>query len=108
MGMTINDERGPAVAYTLLEYQLVSDYLERRGEFREEHLNLAREAAERGEVALAGALDQPADRALLVFTDSDPALARAYAEKFAKSDPYVANGLVTSWAVRPWNVAVGG
>jgi uncharacterized protein YciI len=96
------------VAYALLEYQLVSDYLDQRGQYREEHLNLAREAAERGEIALAGALDEPADRALLVFKDSDPTLARAFAEKFAKSDPYVTNGLVTGWAVRPWNVVIGG
>jgi uncharacterized protein YciI len=108
MGMTIEDERGPAVAYVLLEYQLVSDYLDRRGEFREEHLGLAKTAAERGDIALAGALTDPADRALLVFSGSDADTARAAAEQFAASDPYVANGLVTSWAVRSWNVVVSG
>jgi hypothetical protein len=92
------------VAYVLLEYQLVSDYLERRGEFRDEHLALAKAAAERGEIALAGALADPADRALLVFTGDDPSVA----ERFAENDPYVKGGIVTSWAVRPWNVVVGG
>ncbi|HET8615545.1 MAG TPA: YciI-like protein [Actinomycetales bacterium] len=96
------------MAYALLEYQLVSDYLDRRGELREEHLGLAQAAAERGDIALAGALADPADRAVFVFTGSDADAARTAAEQFAASDPYVAGGLVTSWAVRPWNVVVGG
>ncbi len=96
------------MAYVLLEYQLVEDYLDRRGEFRDEHLGLARAAAERGELTLAGALSDPADRALLVFRGDDPDAARAGAERFANADPYVANGLVTGWAARPWTVVVGG
>jgi uncharacterized protein YciI len=91
------------VAYVLLEYQLVSDYLERRGEFREEHLGLAKAAAERGEIALAGALAEPADRAVFVFTTDDPSVA----QRFAEADPYVTGGIVTSWSARPWNVVVG-
>ena len=30
------------------------------------------------------------------------------AEDFARRDPYVANGLVTKWTVRPWAVVIGG
>jgi uncharacterized protein len=91
------------VGYVLLEYQLVSDYLDRRGEFRDAHLALAKAAAERGEIAMAGALSDPADRALLVFTGDDAGVA----ERFAQADPYVKGGIVTSWSVRPWNVVVG-
>jgi uncharacterized protein len=29
-------------------------------------------------------------------------------EAFVEQDPYVRNGLVTSWRIREWNVAVGG
>ena len=29
-------------------------------------------------------------------------------EDFARRDPYVANGLVTKWTVRPWAVVIGG
>jgi uncharacterized protein YciI len=29
-------------------------------------------------------------------------------EEFARADPYVTSGLVSSWRVRPWNVVVGG
>ena len=52
---------------------------------------------------LAGALADPADGAVLVFRGPTPDAA----EKFAKSDPYVANGLVDSWRVRKWNTVVG-
>lgn len=87
-----------------LVYDLVDDYLQRRPEFREEHLALAREARERGELAMAGAFTDPADTALLVWSTED----RAVVEAFAERDPYVRNGLVASWRVREWNVVVGG
>lgn len=88
----------------LLFYDLVEDYLERRGEFRDDHLGLARAAHERGELLLAGALAEPADGAVLVFTGDSPAAAEAFAE----ADPYVKAGLVRQWRVRPWTVVVGG
>ncbi|MGY1736084.1 YciI-like protein [Geodermatophilus sp. SYSU D00684] len=87
----------------LLEYSLADDYLERRAALREDHLALARAAHERGELLLAGALPDPFDRAVLVWTAD-----REVVERFAESDPYVVHGLVTGWTVRPWNVVVGG
>ena len=90
--------------YLALMYDLVDDYLDRRPEFRDEHLGLARAAHDRGELALAGALADPSDRALLLWSTED----RAVVEAFAASDPYVLNGLVRSWRVREWNVVVGG
>ena len=89
--------------YLLLEYTLAEDYLDRRAALREEHLDLARQAHERGELVLAGALPNPYDRALLVWTAP-----RAAVERFAAADPYVRHGLVTGWTVREWNVVVGG
>ena len=50
------------------------------------------------------ALSDPADRALLIFRAPDGRVAEA----FAQSDPYVINGLVTRWEVRPWAVVIGG
>ena len=91
------------MAYFLLLYDVVDDYLERRGPFRDEHLALARDAHERGELVLAGALAQPADGAVLVFRGDD----EQAATRFAESDPYVRNGLVTRWRVRPWTVVIG-
>ena len=88
--------------HLLLEYTLADDYLERRAALRDEHLALAREAHDHGELLLAGALPDPYDRALLVWTAP-----RDVVERFAAADPYVTNGLVTRWTVRPWNVVIG-
>jgi hypothetical protein len=88
----------------LLTCDLVDDYLERRVALRAEHLGLAQAAHERGELLLAGALADPADRAVFVFRADDASAA----EDFARHDPYVAAGLVTRWEVRPWTVAIGG
>lgn len=87
----------------LLTYDLAPDYLERRGEFRDEHLKLAWEAQERGELVLAGALAEPADHAVLVF-DCETA---EPVQLFAARDPYVTNGLVRAFHVRQWNTVVG-
>src|SRR6516225_6841920 len=89
--------------YYALFYYVVDDYVSRRSAYREEHLRLAREAHRRGELLLAGALTDPADRALLVFRAAD----RSVAEEFARNDPYVTTGLVTRWEVRPWAVVIG-
>jgi hypothetical protein len=87
----------------LLFYEIVPDYVARREEFRDGHLTLAWQAHERGELVLGGALADPVDGALLLFKGDSPAVA----ERFARSDPYVKNGLVTSWRVRPWSTVVG-
>ena len=89
--------------YFVLIYYVVDGFVSRRTPFREEHLRLVGEANRRGELVLAGALGDPADRALLVFRVQD----RAVAEDFARNDPYVINGLVTRWEVQPWAVVTG-
>jgi uncharacterized protein len=81
----------------LLFYEVSADYLERRAEFRDEHLSLAWQAQSRGELVLAGALADPVDGAVLLFqVDSAQVV-----ERFVAADPYVTNGLITSWRVRP-------
>jgi uncharacterized protein YciI len=90
------------VPYFALIYEVVPDMAERRTPYRPEHLRLAREAEARGELVMAGALGEPPG-ALLVFRGAD----RTVAEAFAASDPYVSQGLVTRWTVRPWTVVVG-
>ena len=87
----------------MLFYDLAADYLERRPQFRNEHLKLAWDAKARGELILAGALTDPVDAAVLLFQgDSSGA-----AERFAAADPYVKHGLVTAYRVRPWATVVG-
>ena len=88
--------------HLVLEYTLADDYLQRRAALREEHLALVRAAHERGELLMAGALPDPYDRALLVWTAP-----RELVERFTGSDPYVVQGLVTGWTIRQWDVVVG-
>lgn len=87
----------------LLIYDLAPDYLERRGQFRNEHLRLAWDASARGELVLGGALSDPVDNAVLLFKGDSPEVA----ERFVAADPYVKNGLVAKWRVRPWTTVVG-
>jgi uncharacterized protein YciI len=87
----------------LLIYDLAPEYLEKRPQFRGAHLKLAWAASERGELVLGGALADPIDNAVLLFQGDSPAVA----ERFAAADPYVKNGLVKSWRVRPWTTVVG-
>lgn len=87
----------------LLFYDFVADYLERRGALRADHLKFARAAQARGELILGGALAEPVDSAVLLFIGEN----RALVERFAEADPYVCNGLVTSWRVREWTTVVG-
>ena len=89
--------------YFALIYSLVDDYLERRAALRDKHLSLAKEANSRGELILAGAFSGPADRALLIFRVKD----KAVIEEFIRKDPYVNNGFVTRWEIRPWSVVIG-
>lgn len=87
----------------LLFYDVAPDYLERRGQFRSEHLVLAWKAYACGELILAGALADPVDGAVLLFQGNSPDVA----ERFAAADPYVKHGLVTRWRVRRWDTVVG-
>jgi uncharacterized protein YciI len=90
--------------YFALEYDAVDDYVSRRAPFREAHLRLIRESHAGGTLRMAGALGDPPDGALLVFRCDAP----REAEDFARRDPYVVNGLITAWRVRPWHLVAGG
>ncbi|UVW29599.1 YciI-like protein [Massilia sp. H6] len=87
----------------LLTYDLAPDYLERRGQFRDAHLELAWAAQQRGELVIAGALVEPSDQAVLVFSCATP----EPVQLFAARDPYVTHGLVRAFHVRQWNTVVG-
>ena len=86
-----------------LTYTVVPNFAERRLAFRDAHLRLIRDAHERGLLLFAGALGDPPNGALLVFRTDGPAAV----EEFAGADPYVREGLVTAWQVRPWHVVIG-
>lgn len=87
----------------LLFYEVGKDYVARRSEFRNAHLEMAWKASERGELVLGGALANPVDGAVLLFKGDSPQVA----EEFARSDPYVTCGLVKRWYVREWTTVAG-
>ncbi len=89
--------------YYILFYKTVENYIEKRSQFREEHLKLARQAYEKGALVMAGAMADPADSAILIFKGDGPDIA----EQFAVNDPYVQNGLIREWEVRLWTVVIG-
>ena len=91
----------------LLWYDVSSDYLARRGEFREAHLQLARQATAQGILKAGGALtepaaDSPCAAALYFQTDN-----RADIEALVAADPYVQHGLVTQYRILRWSTVAG-
>ena len=88
--------------YVLL-YDVVDGMVTKRAPYREEHLRLIREGHARGEIVMAGAVGDPVDGALLIFRSESPDVA----ERFAAADPYVRQGLVIRWKVKPWTVVAG-
>src|SRR5271157_1204615 len=87
----------------LLFYEVGEDYVSRRAEFRDAHLEKAWKASERGELVLGGALANPVDGAVLLFRGDSPEVA----EKFARADPYVTSGAVKRWHIREWTTVAG-
>ena len=87
----------------LLFYDVVPDFVERREPLRSTHLAKVRTELEEGGLVLGGAFNDPVDGAVLLFKGDSPKAAM----RFAESDPYVTNGLVTGWRVREWATVVG-
>ncbi len=88
--------------YYLLIYELVDNYITARQAFRAQHFEHIKAAQARGEFILGGAFD-PAAEAGLLFKAAD----KSVIEKFAKTDPYVINGLVKTWQIKNWNIVIG-
>lgn len=90
--------------YKILFYETVDNYIELRAQYRDKHLALVNRYYENGSLIMAGALADPYDAAVLVFKTESEHLV----EEFAKTDPYVINGLIKNWKIRKWNVVIGG
>jgi len=90
--------------HAVLEYTYSDNYLESRGQYRADHLRAGWEAVERGELLLGGAIGDGPFKGLLIFTGENPLEA---AKAFAAADPYVLNGVVTSWTASPWTTVLG-
>ncbi len=89
--------------YFILFYKTVDNYIERRAPYRDEHLTLIHEFHNDGRMVMAGALADPVDGAVLIFQGDTP----EGANEFVNRDPYIKNGLITEWSVRPWIVVTG-
>jgi uncharacterized protein len=87
----------------LLIYEYAPGAAERRAAHRRDHLTLAWNSIGRGELVLGGALADPMDGAVLYFRCASPAVV----EEFVRADPYVRNGVVTSWKIREWTTVAG-
>jgi uncharacterized protein YciI len=88
----------------LLKYEYIPDVLEKRGPYREGHLNLAKQLIEEGKCLSGGPtgevnMEVPTG-ALFIFTDHEAA------KSFVEDDPYVSNGIVTGHTIEEWNVVV--
>lgn len=93
-----------SAARYLLEYDYIPEVLEKRAPHREGHLKLAKDLIAEGKCLSGGPTGEPGVEvptgALFVFTE------QSAAEQFVKSDPYVANGIVTGHRIKVWNVVV--
>ena len=86
-----------------LIYDMVENFVERRQPYREAHLKSINDAHARGLIVMAGPLGDPPEGGLLIFRADSPATV----EEWVRADPYVTNGIVVGWKVRPWNLVIG-
>jgi uncharacterized protein YciI len=85
----------------VLRYTAVDGFLPLAQENFPAHSARAQEFATRGVLLMIGVLDEPMNGdAMAVFTS------REAAEEFVADDPFVVNGVVAEWTVRPWNEAL--
>ena len=82
----------------VMTYQAVEDFLPLAQQHYPAHAERVQQFAGRGELLMVGTFDEPMDgTAMGVFTT------REAAEEFIAGDPFVRNGVVASWTVRPWD-----
>lgn len=88
----------------LLRYDYIPDVLEKRGPYREGHLDLAKKLIAEGTCLSGGPTGEPGVEvptgALFIFTDLEAA------KLFVNEDPYTQNGIVTGHSIEEWNVVV--
>lgn len=90
------------VSTFLLEYKYVDKMGDKRGPHREGHLACAQKYADSAILIAAGAYTPQLDGAMFIFKGDESKI-----EEFVKEDPYNIAGLVTSYSIRDWTVAVG-
>jgi len=87
----------------VLQYDYVADAFEKRKPHREAHLAMINKQKKNGNVVLAGAIDNPPSGGLLIFRN----LSQNDIEQLAQQDPYVINGVVEKYTIKPYMAVVG-
>lgn len=80
-------------------YEVAPEALARVMEYFPAHKTRLDEFHARGVLLAAGPLGNPPEGAMALFTS------REAAEEFIQGDPFVVNGVVSSWRVVEWNAA---
>jgi uncharacterized protein YciI len=82
----------------VMRYTAVEDFLPLAAADGPAHVQRLHEFHDRGVLLMAGPMQGPMNGdALAVFTT------REAAEEFVAGDPFVLNGVVASWEIRPWD-----
>ena len=68
----------------------------------QEHLAAARAQTDNGNILLVGVSGNPPEGATFIWKETSEADIKA----FVDSDPYVTNGLVPSWDLKPFTLAM--
>jgi len=87
----------------VLQYDYVDDAFEKRKPHREGHFALIGKQVEKGNLILAGAVDNPPTGGLLIFRNLSP----HDIEQLAQQDPYVVNGVVKKYTIKPYMAVIG-
>jgi uncharacterized protein YciI len=91
--------------YLVLDYDYThhdAELIAKREPYLKDHLRLCRQAADAGKLLLWGAVGNPIDSGMLIWRGADEEEVRS----FIKQDPFVTNGLVRHWRIRPFHVHV--
>jgi uncharacterized protein len=82
----------------VMTYRAVENFLTLAREHGPAHVARLHEFHARGELLMVGTFDEPMNGdAMGIFTSHEAA------EEFIAGDPFVLNGVVASWTLRPWN-----
>jgi uncharacterized protein YciI len=87
----------------ILQYEYVKNVLEKRAPYRQDHLTHFGKQVQSGNVILGGAVDNPPTGALMIFRT----IKSDEIEEFAQQDPYVINGIVTKYTIKPYIAVMG-
>jgi uncharacterized protein YciI len=88
----------------MVMYRYVPEMEKRRTPHRPDHLAWLREAAEAGQMILAGATLEPVDTGILIVRAEDAHAVR----RLLLDDPYAKANLIVGITIRPVGLAVGG